>query len=197
MSLAHLNGDCGLRWNTAGTKETSRPTPPVEASGDSAAHVCLRPIPHQPDASARGAQEARGINRLPRGCDPLAILGSPVAASKNCGVARLRPADQGLEATGREGRRRSRVRQNAGKPSGRHQPAFWRMRLHRTGWKPLAINHRPSATSKITFRVSMLTDSAAVVIGEEPRFFAPGIASSPECSWLTTRHSTRVFGRDS
>ena len=52
-------------------------------------------------------------------------------------------ADQGLEATGREGRRRSRVRQNAGIPRGRHHPAFWRMRLHRTGWKPLAIYHRP------------------------------------------------------
>ena len=29
--------------------------------------------------------------------------------------------------------RRSRVRRNAGKPSGRPQPAFWRMRLHRIG----------------------------------------------------------------
>ena len=27
-------------------------------------------------------------------------------------------------------------------PKGRHQPAFWRMRLHRR-WKPVAIHHRP------------------------------------------------------
>ena len=78
---------------------------------------------------------------------PLAILGSPVGASKDCVVARLRPADQGLEATGREGRRRSRVRQNAGKPRGRHQPAFWRMRLHRTAANPIgecATTPRPA-----------------------------------------------------
>ena len=35
----------------------------------------------------------------------------------------------GAHQTGREGRR-SRVRQNAGKARRRHQPAFWRMRLH-------------------------------------------------------------------
>ena len=33
------------------------------------------------------------------------------------------------------------------------------------------IRAKNSATSKLTLRVSMLTDSAAVVIGKEPRFF--------------------------
>ena len=47
----------------------------------------------------------------------------------------------------------------------------------RTGWKPVADSASPlsgqknSATSKLTLRLSMLTDSAAVVIGEKSRFF--------------------------
>ena len=55
-------------------------------------------------ASERGASPARFdvalSHRIRRGSKPLAIVGSPVGARKDCVVARLGPADQGLKAPG-------------------------------------------------------------------------------------------------
>ena len=79
----------------------------------------------------------------------------------------------GLEATGREARRRSRVRQNAGTPRG----ATTNPHSGECGYpagSPWLFTIAPVAarkprTSILTRRVSMLTDSAAAVIGEGSR----------------------------
>ena len=49
----------------------------------------------------------------------------PLAGNKSLLVSK-----HAKDQTRKEGRRRSRVHQNVGKPSTRHHPAFWRMRLY-------------------------------------------------------------------
>ena len=61
------------------------------------------------------------------------------------------------------GRRRSRVRQNAGKPRGRHQPAFWTnaatpTRPKAPGYLPSPrLGRRSSTTSELVCRARMTT----------------------------------------
>ena len=71
-----------------------------------------------------------------RGWKPLAIVGSPVGASKDCVVARLCPADQGLEPPGyfpspRSGRRTTAQHQNCAR-----RVNVRRIVAHHYIWKP-------------------------------------------------------------
>ena len=71
-----------------------------------------------------------------RGMLPVTLKSRPSKLKIGAQISSLKSQTTGLlpNATCRGEWGRSRVRQNAGTPSGRHQPAFWRMRL--PGWRP-------------------------------------------------------------